>query len=100
MSEFGCHYIRVSGPVARGRFTPCTPGESLVQLVLRAARNAAPGDVFLLSRACSSPGQFYNCHPAGAGFDQAVKSTGRGADDGTPNIMISRVRRSRNIMKN
>jgi len=67
-------------------FTPCGVAGSLVRVVLRAARNAAPGDVFLLSPAYSSSDQSRNCHHRGAGLRQPVRSIGRGGHGGSPNI--------------
>jgi len=76
---------------AWGLFTPCTPVDSLLEAVSEAARNAAAGDVVLLSPACSSFDQFRNYQHRGDVFKQAVmalkgarncaKSSGRGAEE-------------------
>jgi UDP-N-acetylmuramoylalanine--D-glutamate ligase len=67
-------------------FTPCTVAGSLLEAVSEAAKNANPGDVVLLSPACSSWDQFRNHQHRGEVFCQAVKSIGRGARVDTPNI--------------
>jgi len=54
-------------------FTPCTLVDSLLEAVADAARNAAPGDVVLLSPACSSFDQFQNYQHRGEVFRQAVR---------------------------
>jgi UDP-N-acetylmuramoylalanine--D-glutamate ligase len=54
-------------------FTPCTLADSLVEAVHEAARNAVPGDVVLLSPACSSFDQFQNYQHRGEVFRQAVQ---------------------------
>jgi hypothetical protein len=80
-------------------FPPCTRRRSLLQVVPGAARNATPGDLFLLSPACPGSNQSRNRHRIGSSFGQAVKSTGRGAYDGTPNIHGQfAVRLSRHVM--
>ncbi|MDB6020274.1 MAG: UDP-N-acetylmuramoylalanine--D-glutamate ligase [Pedosphaera sp.] len=53
-------------------FTPCTMAGSLLEAVKIAAKNAAPGDVILLSPACSSFDQFRNYQHRGEVFRQAV----------------------------
>jgi len=53
-------------------FIPCTVIDSLLEAVTEAARNAAPGDVVLLSPACSSFDQFQNYQERGEVFRQAV----------------------------
>ena len=55
-------------------FTPCTLTDSLVEAVSEAARNAVPGDVVLLSPACSSFDQFQNYQHRGEVFRQAVQN--------------------------
>ncbi len=55
-------------------FTPCTIMNSLAEAVAEAARQAAPGDVVLLSPACSSFDQFDNYAHRGEVFRQAVHS--------------------------
>jgi len=59
---------------AWGLFTPCTLVDSLLEAVPLAARNAAAGDVVLLSPACSSFDQFQNYQHRGETFRQAVKN--------------------------
>jgi UDP-N-acetylmuramoylalanine--D-glutamate ligase len=54
-------------------FTPCTLADTLVEAVAEAARQAAPGDVVLLSPACSSFDQFQNYQHRGEVFRQAVQ---------------------------
>jgi UDP-N-acetylmuramoylalanine--D-glutamate ligase len=54
-------------------FTPCTVAGSLLEAVKIAAKNAAPGDVILLSPACSSFDQFRNYQHRGEVFRQAVE---------------------------
>jgi UDP-N-acetylmuramoylalanine--D-glutamate ligase len=53
-------------------FTPCTAASSLLEAVIIAAKNAAPGDVVLLSPACSSFDQFRNYQHRGEVFREAV----------------------------
>ena len=55
-------------------FTPCTLMDSLVEAVEEAAHRAAPGDVVLLSPACSSFDQFRDYKHRGEVFRQAVKN--------------------------
>jgi UDP-N-acetylmuramoylalanine--D-glutamate ligase len=59
-------------------FTPCTLADSLLEAVTEAAKNATPGDVILLSPACSSFDQFQNYQQRGEKFYAAVKSISRG----------------------
>ena len=54
-------------------FTPCTLSQSLLEAVVEAARQAVPGDVVLLSPACSSFDQFRNYEHRGEVFRQAVQ---------------------------
>lgn len=69
-------------------FTPCTVSDSLLQAVFGAAERAEPGDVVLLSPACSSFDQFKNYQERGEVFRHAVESCVRtmycGASDDTP----------------
>ncbi len=67
-------------------FTPCTMANSLLEAVTDAAKDATSGDVVLLSPACSSLDEFRNYQQSGEVFCQTVKSIGRGAGDGTPNM--------------
>jgi UDP-N-acetylmuramoylalanine--D-glutamate ligase len=67
-------------------FTPCTLSDSLLEAVVEAAKNAAPGDAILLSPACSSFDQFQNYQQRGEKFCAAVKSISRGRHDADPNI--------------
>jgi len=57
---------------AWGLFTPCTPVDSLLEAISEAARNAAAGDVVLISPACSRFDQFRNYQHRGEVFRQAV----------------------------
>lgn len=54
-------------------FIPCTLADSLLEATIEAARHAEPGDVVLLSPACSSFDQFENYEHRGEVFRQAVK---------------------------
>lgn len=67
-------------------FTPCTTSGSLLEAVEQAATQAVPGDVVLLSPACSSFDQFRNYQQRGESFCNAVKSIGRGAMGANPYI--------------
>src|SRR6266446_752945 len=67
-------------------FTPCTVFNSLLEALTEAAKNAASGDVVLLSPACSSFDQFRNYQERGEKFCRFVKSISRGAPGGDPNI--------------
>ncbi|MBI2929836.1 MAG: UDP-N-acetylmuramoyl-L-alanine--D-glutamate ligase [Verrucomicrobia bacterium] len=53
-------------------FTPCTLCETLLEAFAEAAKCALPGDVVLLSPACSSFDQFQNYQHRGETFRQAV----------------------------
>jgi UDP-N-acetylmuramoylalanine--D-glutamate ligase len=53
-------------------FTPCTLADSLLEAVNEAVRNAAPGDIVLLSPACSSFDLFRDYRHRGEVFRQAV----------------------------
>jgi UDP-N-acetylmuramoylalanine--D-glutamate ligase len=57
---------------AWGLFVQCTMVESLTDAVKAAAKQASPGDVVLLSPACSSFDQFRNYQHRGEVFRQAV----------------------------
>jgi len=69
-------------------FTPCTPVGSLLEAVQKSAADAVPGDVVLLSPACSSFDMFENYQHRGEVFRQAVEqlsqSAHRGAAGGSP----------------
>src|SRR5438445_9251532 len=69
-------------------FTPCTVVGSLLEAVQQSAANAVPGDIVLLSPACSSFDMFQNYRHRGEVFRQAIgqlkQSTGRGAGGGNP----------------
>jgi len=72
---------------AWGLFTPCTVVDSLLEAVTKAAKLAVPGDVVLLSPACSSFDMFQNYQHRGEVFRQAVErlacpTGGRGAASG------------------
>ncbi len=64
-------------------FTPCTVVSSLLEAVQQSAANAVPGDVVLLSPACSSFDMFQNYQHRGEVFRQAIgqlrQTTGSGA---------------------
>jgi UDP-N-acetylmuramoylalanine--D-glutamate ligase len=71
-------------------FTPCTLVDSLLEAVNEAVRNAAPGDIVLLSPACSSFDLFRDYRHRGELFRQAVgqlqrTSNGGVADDAPTN---------------
>ena len=71
-------------------FTPCTLVDSLLEAVNEAVKNAVPGDVVLLSPACSSFDLFRDYRHRGEVFRQAVgqlQSTSNGgvATDGPTN---------------
>lgn len=57
---------------AWGLFTPCVPAKTLLEAVVKAADSAAPGDVVLLSPACSSFDMFQNYQHRGEVFRQSV----------------------------
>jgi UDP-N-acetylmuramoylalanine--D-glutamate ligase len=57
---------------AWGLFTPCSAMDSLQSAVAEAAHQAVPGDVVMLSPACSSFDQFQNYVHRGEVFRQAV----------------------------
>jgi UDP-N-acetylmuramoylalanine--D-glutamate ligase len=65
-------------------FTPCSPVDSLLEAVSEAARQAAPGDVVLLSPACSSFDMFQNYQHRGEVFRRAVATVARGTSGGAP----------------
>lgn len=59
---------------AWGLFTPCSLFGSLLEAVHEVARRAVPGDVVLLSPACSSFDQFQDYQHRGDVFKQAVQA--------------------------
>jgi len=69
-------------------FTPCTVVGSLLEAVQKSAADAVPGDIVLLSPACSSFDMFENYQHRGEVFRQAVEqlnqSARRGAAGGGP----------------
>ena len=69
-------------------FTPCTLVDSLLEAVNEAVRNAAPGDVVLLSPACSSFDLFRDYRHRGEVFRQAVgqlqRTSNCGKSEGGP----------------
>jgi UDP-N-acetylmuramoylalanine--D-glutamate ligase len=71
---------------AWGLFTPCTLMDSLLEAVTVAAKSVVPGDVVLLSPACSSFDQFQNYQERGERFCQIVKSISWGEQVVTPNM--------------
>jgi UDP-N-acetylmuramoylalanine--D-glutamate ligase len=54
-------------------FTPCTPVASLLEAIQLSVADAVPGDVVLLSPACSSFDMFQNYQHRGEVFRQAVQ---------------------------
>ena len=65
-------------------FTPCSVMASLLEAVTEAARLAVPGDVVLLSPACSSFDMFRNYQHRGEVFRQAVEHWARTSDGRVP----------------
>ena len=66
-------------------FTPCTLVPSLLEAINEAAKRATPGDVVLLSPACSSFDQFRNYQHRGEVFRQTVRAledSGKGGGEG------------------
>lgn len=63
-------------------FTPCTLVDSLLEAVNEAVRNAVPGDVVLLSPACSSFDLFRDYRHRGEVFRQAVEQLARTSNGG------------------
>jgi UDP-N-acetylmuramoylalanine--D-glutamate ligase len=67
-------------------FTTCSIVPTLLEAVAEAAKRARPGDVVLLSPACSSFDQFRNYQHRGEVFREAVnalkESNGKGPKDG------------------
>lgn len=63
-------------------FTPCTLAESLLEAVSEAAKVAAPGEVVLLSPACSSFDQFRGYQHRGEVYRDAVAELARTANCG------------------
>ncbi|MEO6183977.1 MAG: UDP-N-acetylmuramoyl-L-alanine--D-glutamate ligase [Verrucomicrobiota bacterium] len=61
-------------------FTPCTLVNSLLEAVPESAKNAVPGDVVLLSPACSSFDQFRNYQHRGEVYRDAVAEWARTTD--------------------
>lgn len=69
---------------AWGLFTSCALVSSLLEAVTIAAKNAAPGDVILLSPACSSFDQFRNYQHRGEVFREAVHALAAPTGSGRP----------------
>jgi UDP-N-acetylmuramoylalanine--D-glutamate ligase len=67
---------------AWGLFTPCTLADSLLEAVQKSVENAVPGDVVLLSPACSSFDMFRDYQHRGDVFRDAVASLGTAAGGG------------------
>ena len=63
-------------------FTPCTVVDSLLEAVEQSAANAVPGDVVLLSPACSSFDMFQNYQHRGEVFRQTVRRLGQTTGSG------------------
>lgn len=59
-------------------FTPCTPADSLLEAISKAAKNATRGDVVGSSIACSSFDRFQNYPKRREGFCRSVESISRG----------------------
>ncbi|HMJ89436.1 MAG TPA: UDP-N-acetylmuramoyl-L-alanine--D-glutamate ligase [Candidatus Acidoferrum sp.] len=59
-------------------FTPCATVSTLLEALAEAVKLAKPGDVVLLSPACSSFDQFRNYQHRGDMFREAVKKLGKG----------------------
>jgi UDP-N-acetylmuramoylalanine--D-glutamate ligase len=72
---------------AWGLFTSCKVAGTLLEAITEAAQNATPGDVVLLSPACSSFDQFRNYQHRGDEFCSVVKSISRGAHNENPKVM-------------
>jgi UDP-N-acetylmuramoylalanine--D-glutamate ligase len=62
---------------AWGLFTPCATVDSLLEAVTVAAQDAVPGDVVLLSPACSSFDMFQDYRHRGEVFREAVQAWAR-----------------------
>ena len=71
-------------------FTPCTLVDSLLEAVNEAVRNAVPGDVVLLSPACSSFDLFRDYRHRGEVFRQAVEQLHRTSNGGVATDEIGR----------
>jgi UDP-N-acetylmuramoylalanine--D-glutamate ligase len=67
-------------------FTPCTVLDSLIEAIFEAAKNAASGDVVLLSPACPGLDQFRSYQERGEIFCRTVKSIARGVSTRHPNM--------------
>jgi len=63
-------------------FTPCTLADSLLEAVNEAVKNAAQGDIVLLSPACSSFDLFRDYRHRGEVFRQAVEQIQRTTNSG------------------
>jgi len=71
-------------------FTACAPVGTLLEAVSEAAKRAAPGDVILLSPACSSFDQFQNYQHRGLVFRQAVEAlAGTGGRKASPTSNVN-----------
>ncbi len=72
-------------------FTPCTPVASLLEAIQSSASNAVPGDIVLLSPACSSFDMFQNYQHRGEVFRQAVQQlVPKAGSDSSPREPVSR----------
>lgn len=69
---------------AWGLFTPCTVVDSLLEATVEAALKAVPGDVVLLSPACSSFDMFRNYQHRGEVFRDAASQVARTTNGGGP----------------
>jgi UDP-N-acetylmuramoylalanine--D-glutamate ligase len=70
-------------------FTPCSVVSTLLEAVTSAARNAVPGDVVLLSPACSSFDMFLNYQHRGEMFRDAVKGLAVPTDSSSGGVTTS-----------
>jgi hypothetical protein len=67
-------------------FPPCTVSHSLLEAVTEAVKNAAAGEVILLSPACSKVDQFQNHQQSAEEFCRSVKSISRGGRGANPHM--------------
>jgi UDP-N-acetylmuramoylalanine--D-glutamate ligase len=78
---------------AWGLFTPCSIMPTLLEAVAEAARRAKPGDVVLLSPACSSFDQFRNYQHRGEVFREAVQALKKSSEQKGKNGSVGRSER-------
>ncbi len=70
----------------RAVFTPCTLGDSLLEAITEAARNATAGAVIFVSPACSRVGRSQNHQQRREGICRRVKSISRGRQAANPHM--------------